>query len=147
MPNAECGMVARPSQRVSTFPLNSAFDIPHPAFGWGGEGSLGGRWHRGASHARTGPSPGPARRGEGNRAAARGRGARDRSAGAATLSVPPPPAPDRADLPARLVEEPALDAHDRPGVARRGSVLDEERPVIVIGTGGYAAGPVVWRAQ
>src|SRR2546430_14370518 len=28
-----------------------------------------------------------------------------------------------------------------------GRVLDEERPVIVIGTGGYAAGPVVWRAQ
>jgi UDP-N-acetylglucosamine--N-acetylmuramyl-(pentapeptide) pyrophosphoryl-undecaprenol N-acetylglucosamine transferase len=26
-------------------------------------------------------------------------------------------------------------------------VLDEERPAIVIGTGGYAAGPVVWRAQ
>src|SRR2546429_8442921 len=28
-----------------------------------------------------------------------------------------------------------------------GRVLDEERPAIVIGTGGYAAGPVVWRAQ
>ncbi len=28
-----------------------------------------------------------------------------------------------------------------------GRVLDAERPVIVIGTGGYAAGPVVWRAQ
>src|SRR6266480_7325915 len=28
-----------------------------------------------------------------------------------------------------------------------GRVLNEERPVIVIGTGGYAAGPVVWRAQ
>src|SRR2546428_4077665 len=28
-----------------------------------------------------------------------------------------------------------------------GRVLETERPVIVIGTGGYAAGPVVWRAQ
>ncbi len=28
-----------------------------------------------------------------------------------------------------------------------GQVLDAERPAIVIGTGGYAAGPVVWRAQ
>ena len=28
-----------------------------------------------------------------------------------------------------------------------GRVLDAERPAIVIGTGGYAAGPVVWRAQ
>jgi len=28
-----------------------------------------------------------------------------------------------------------------------GRVLDAEHPVIVIGTGGYAAGPVVWRAQ
>src|SRR5438445_605977 len=28
-----------------------------------------------------------------------------------------------------------------------GRVLEPERPVIVIGTGGYAAGPVVWRAQ
>ena len=28
-----------------------------------------------------------------------------------------------------------------------GSVLDTERPVLVIGTGGYASGPVVWRAQ
>jgi UDP-N-acetylglucosamine--N-acetylmuramyl-(pentapeptide) pyrophosphoryl-undecaprenol N-acetylglucosamine transferase len=28
-----------------------------------------------------------------------------------------------------------------------GRVLDAERPVIVVGTGGYAAGPVVWRAQ
>ncbi len=28
-----------------------------------------------------------------------------------------------------------------------GRVLDAERPTIVIGTGGYAAGPVVWRAQ
>ena len=28
-----------------------------------------------------------------------------------------------------------------------GRVLQEERPAIVIGTGGYAAGPVVWRAQ
>src|SRR2546426_11982269 len=28
-----------------------------------------------------------------------------------------------------------------------GRVLHEERPAIVIGTGGYAAGPVVWRAQ
>ena len=28
-----------------------------------------------------------------------------------------------------------------------GRVLEAEQPVIVIGTGGYAAGPVVWRAQ
>src|SRR6266540_1628676 len=28
-----------------------------------------------------------------------------------------------------------------------GRVLTAERPAIVIGTGGYAAGPVVWRAQ
>ena len=28
-----------------------------------------------------------------------------------------------------------------------GRVLDVERPAVVIGTGGYAAGPVVWRAQ
>jgi UDP-N-acetylglucosamine--N-acetylmuramyl-(pentapeptide) pyrophosphoryl-undecaprenol N-acetylglucosamine transferase len=28
-----------------------------------------------------------------------------------------------------------------------GRVLADERPAIVIGTGGYAAGPVVWRAQ
>ncbi len=28
-----------------------------------------------------------------------------------------------------------------------GQVLQDERPAIVIGTGGYAAGPVVWRAQ
>jgi UDP-N-acetylglucosamine--N-acetylmuramyl-(pentapeptide) pyrophosphoryl-undecaprenol N-acetylglucosamine transferase len=28
-----------------------------------------------------------------------------------------------------------------------GTVLREERPALVIGTGGYAAGPVVWRAQ
>jgi UDP-N-acetylglucosamine--N-acetylmuramyl-(pentapeptide) pyrophosphoryl-undecaprenol N-acetylglucosamine transferase len=28
-----------------------------------------------------------------------------------------------------------------------GRLLDQERPVLVIGTGGYAAGPVVWRAQ
>jgi len=28
-----------------------------------------------------------------------------------------------------------------------GTVLDSERPVLVIGTGGYAAGPVLWRAQ
>src|SRR3989449_4739842 len=28
-----------------------------------------------------------------------------------------------------------------------GRVLHEERPAIVVGTGGYAAGPVVWRAQ
>src|SRR5256712_7797914 len=28
-----------------------------------------------------------------------------------------------------------------------GRVLDAEQPVIVVGTGGYAAGPVVWRAQ
>src|SRR3989449_11190622 len=28
-----------------------------------------------------------------------------------------------------------------------GRVLHEERPAIVIGTGGYVAGPVVWRAQ
>src|SRR2546429_4440820 len=28
-----------------------------------------------------------------------------------------------------------------------GRVLETERPVIVVGTGGYAAGPVVWRAQ
>jgi UDP-N-acetylglucosamine--N-acetylmuramyl-(pentapeptide) pyrophosphoryl-undecaprenol N-acetylglucosamine transferase len=28
-----------------------------------------------------------------------------------------------------------------------GRVLEDERPAIVIGTGGYAAGPVVWRAQ
>lgn len=28
-----------------------------------------------------------------------------------------------------------------------GAVLERERPVLVIGTGGYAAGPVVWRAQ
>jgi UDP-N-acetylglucosamine--N-acetylmuramyl-(pentapeptide) pyrophosphoryl-undecaprenol N-acetylglucosamine transferase len=28
-----------------------------------------------------------------------------------------------------------------------GDVLRDERPAIVIGTGGYAAGPVVWRAQ
>lgn len=28
-----------------------------------------------------------------------------------------------------------------------GALLDRERPVLVIGTGGYASGPVVWRAQ
>jgi UDP-N-acetylglucosamine--N-acetylmuramyl-(pentapeptide) pyrophosphoryl-undecaprenol N-acetylglucosamine transferase len=28
-----------------------------------------------------------------------------------------------------------------------GSVLADERPAVVVGTGGYAAGPVVWRAQ
>jgi UDP-N-acetylglucosamine--N-acetylmuramyl-(pentapeptide) pyrophosphoryl-undecaprenol N-acetylglucosamine transferase len=28
-----------------------------------------------------------------------------------------------------------------------GMLLDRERPVLVIGTGGYASGPVVWRAQ
>jgi UDP-N-acetylglucosamine--N-acetylmuramyl-(pentapeptide) pyrophosphoryl-undecaprenol N-acetylglucosamine transferase len=28
-----------------------------------------------------------------------------------------------------------------------GRVLAEERPVVVVGTGGYAAGPVLWRAQ
>ena len=28
-----------------------------------------------------------------------------------------------------------------------GGLLERERPVLVIGTGGYAAGPVVWRAQ
>src|SRR6266480_7414992 len=28
-----------------------------------------------------------------------------------------------------------------------GRVLDAEQPVMVVGTGGYAAGPVVWRAQ
>src|SRR6266478_9839229 len=28
-----------------------------------------------------------------------------------------------------------------------GRVLTDERPAIVVGTGGYAAGPVVWRAQ
>jgi UDP-N-acetylglucosamine--N-acetylmuramyl-(pentapeptide) pyrophosphoryl-undecaprenol N-acetylglucosamine transferase len=28
-----------------------------------------------------------------------------------------------------------------------GRVLDVERPVVVVGTGGYASGPVVWRAQ
>jgi len=28
-----------------------------------------------------------------------------------------------------------------------GRVLDAERPAIVVGTGGYASGPVVWRAQ
>src|SRR5256712_13466797 len=28
-----------------------------------------------------------------------------------------------------------------------GRVLDAERPAIVVGTGGYAAGPGVWRAQ
>jgi UDP-N-acetylglucosamine--N-acetylmuramyl-(pentapeptide) pyrophosphoryl-undecaprenol N-acetylglucosamine transferase len=28
-----------------------------------------------------------------------------------------------------------------------GRVLHDERPAIVIGTGGYAAGPIVWRAQ
>lgn len=28
-----------------------------------------------------------------------------------------------------------------------GRVLDVERPAVVVGTGGYAAGPVVWRAQ
>ena len=28
-----------------------------------------------------------------------------------------------------------------------GQLLERERPVLVIGTGGYAAGPVVWRAQ
>jgi UDP-N-acetylglucosamine--N-acetylmuramyl-(pentapeptide) pyrophosphoryl-undecaprenol N-acetylglucosamine transferase len=28
-----------------------------------------------------------------------------------------------------------------------GRLLDVERPAVVIGTGGYAAGPVVWRAQ
>src|SRR5467141_4250278 len=28
-----------------------------------------------------------------------------------------------------------------------GRVLDAERPAIVVGTGGYAAGPLVWRAQ
>ena len=28
-----------------------------------------------------------------------------------------------------------------------GRVLDAEQPVIVVGTGGYAAGPLVWRAQ
>src|SRR5438093_11911175 len=28
-----------------------------------------------------------------------------------------------------------------------GRVLADERPAIVVGTGGYAAGPVVWRAQ
>ncbi len=28
-----------------------------------------------------------------------------------------------------------------------GRVLDQERPALVIGTGGYASGPVVWRAQ
>src|SRR5688572_7363669 len=28
-----------------------------------------------------------------------------------------------------------------------GALLRAERPAIVIGTGGYAAGPVVWRAQ
>src|SRR5260221_5166292 len=28
-----------------------------------------------------------------------------------------------------------------------GRVLTDERPAIVIGTGGYAAGPLVWRAQ
>ena len=34
------------------------------------------------------------------------------------------------------------------GVWRRvGALLARERPAIVVGTGGYAAGPVVWRAQ
>ena len=34
------------------------------------------------------------------------------------------------------------------GVWRRvGALLERERPAIVVGTGGYAAGPVVWRAQ
>ena len=28
-----------------------------------------------------------------------------------------------------------------------GRVLEAERPIVVVGTGGYAAGPVVWRAQ
>jgi len=28
-----------------------------------------------------------------------------------------------------------------------GRVLDAERPLVVVGTGGYASGPVVWRAQ
>ena len=28
-----------------------------------------------------------------------------------------------------------------------GQLLDAERPTVVVGTGGYAAGPVVWRAQ
>src|SRR5947207_13444748 len=99
MPNAECGMVARPSQRVSTFSLNSAFDIPHSAFGWGGEGSLGGRWHRGASHACTVPSPGAARGGEGNRAAARVRGARDRVGGNAAVTDTRVTASDLVDIP------------------------------------------------
>src|SRR2546422_10812327 len=81
--------------------------IPFSAFGWGGEGSLGGRWHRGASHARTRPGPGPARRGEGDRARARRLGARDRGAGAAALSVSSSPPAHGADLPAHLVEQPA----------------------------------------
>jgi hypothetical protein len=45
------------------------------------------------------------------------------------------------------VEEPAL-ARDRRRLLRRVEELfDEEQPVAVLGTGGYASGPVVWWAS
>ena len=61
--------------------------------------------------------------------------------------VPVPPAAVRADLPPDVVEERPLAFHGAATCsARSGGLFEAERPVAVLGTGGYASAPVVWWA-
>ena len=77
----------------------------------------------------------------GRRAGAGRRGARRRGAPAPDPRFPLPPAAVRADLPPHLVEERALAAHRGPAAAARSAECSRtERPVAVLGTGGYASG-------
>src|SRR3989449_7833593 len=147
MRNAECGMAARVSFRDSTLPLYSAFRIPHSAFSFAMKVLLAG----GGTGGHLMP------------ALALAQALRDAGKGIEPVLVGAergieaqvlPRYPFRHHL---LPMEPIyrrtwwnnVRALVTAGRAWRavGRVLDAEQPVIVVGTGGYAAGPVVWRAQ
>src|SRR5881628_646582 len=146
MRSAECGMAVRFSSRPSTLPLYSAFRIPNSAFGAPMRVLLAGGG--------TGGHLMPAL-------------ALAQALAAARADVEPVLVGAERGIEAQLLPrypfryallpiEPIYRSRwwknlRWPLIAGQvwrsvGRVLDAERPALVIGTGGYAAGPVVWRA-
>src|SRR5947208_14124388 len=145
--NAECGMAARVSFRDSTLPLYSEFRIPNSAFGAPMKVLIAG----GGTGGHLMPALALAQA-----LVDAGRGIEPLLVGAARgiEAQVLPRYPFRHHLlPIEPIYRRAWWKNLRwmliAGRVWRavGRVLDEERPAIVIGTGGYAAGPVVWRAQ
>src|SRR5881397_2018228 len=147
MRSAECGMAVRVSFRPSTLPLYSAFRIPNSAFGAPMKVLMAG----GGTGGHLMP------------ALALAQALRDAGRGIEPVLVG-----SQRGIEADVLPRHAFRYHLVPiepiyrrtwwknvrwplivGRAWRavGRVLDAEQPVIVIGTGGYVAGPVLWRAQ